>query len=511
MKKRKLYFLKLGILFFGISLLLYNCTFEENTLEPEKINFSNINTVSFKDAIAHFNTKNEKIQKRNAYAKSTKNTIEVTPDWNTLKHNEIAYTEAQITTANSQINRKGNYFTELYFINVNNRIKNVIVTVWEDQIDSNGKLINGRVFFNDLEGKFIDGYSIENGIFTKRYVVKQQPQQAGFFPLLFIQSLTQAEDDDCWNTDTLGEFDGGVLDEVSLTLSGGSSSGGSSHYSSGWSYYRSDYGDYINGATLWNSLPTGGGGSLSSGQINSAAAAILIAAPVRPDEDGECPNGYVLNSTTNECESICKQEGRTYNTITEKCDCPLGQVEDKDGNCVKKPCKGDPVANVEIAPSKLGKKGGTFGCTRKELTETCGGVRGNKKHDGLDVKAAVNTNTFSMYDGKVSDIRNSFSPGEYKDGSYGNYILVTTKINGETVYIKYNHLNEVHVKKGDIIKAGDIIGLNGNTGNANPPDDKIVPHIHLQVFNTKWGSLNPFNFLTTKFDNQFNPISNKCN
>ena len=193
------------------------------------------------------------------------------------------------------------------------------------------------------------------------------------------------------------------------------------------------------------------------------------------------------------------------------CECPEGEIKDASGKCVKKPCVGNPVANVEIAPSKLGKKGGTFGCTRKDYTQTCGGVRGNKKHDGLDVKAAINTNTFSMYDGKVSDIRNSFAPGEYQFGSYGNFILVTTKINGETVFIKYNHLNEAHVKKGDIIKAGDIIGLNGNTGNANPPDDKIEPHIHLQVFNTKWGSLNPFNFITTKFDNQFNPISNDCN
>ena len=178
---------------------------------------------------------------------------------------------------------------------------------------------------------------------------------------------------------------------------------------------------------------------------------------------------------------------------------------------MKKPCKGDPVANIEIAPSKLGKKGGTFGCTRKAWKETCGGVKGDKNHDGLDIKAEVNTNTFSMYDGKVADIRDRFSPGEHKENSYGNFILVTTRINGETVFIKYNHLNEVHVKIGDRIKAGDIIGLNGNTGNANPPNDNVTPHIHLQVFNTKWESINPLDFLTTKFDNQFNPISNDCN
>ena len=324
---------------------------------------------------------------------------------------------------------------------------------------------------------------------------------------MFFQS--NDPEDSYWNVDVLNSFDGGVLDEVIITAPAASSGREGEDGNGNDGNSGGGYGEYVNGATSNNSMPFGGGGSLSNNQINSAAAAILMVSPVKPDEEGECPAGYVLNSTTNECESICKQEGRTYNTITEKCDCPIGQVEDKDGNCVIKPCVGDPVANVEIAPSNLGIKGGTFGCTRKDWEKTCGGVKGDKKHDGLDIKAEVNTNTFSMYDGKVSDIRNSFAPGEPKKDSYGNYILVTTKINGETVFIKYNHLNEVNVKIGDIIKAGDVIGLNGNTGNA-ANDDDIVPHIHLQVFNTKWGSLNPFNFITTKFDNEFNPIHSDC-
>ena len=325
---------------------------------------------------------------------------------------------------------------------------------------------------------------------------------------MFFQS--NDPEDSYWNVDVLNSFDGGVLDEVIITAPAASSGSEDEDGNGNVGNSGGGYGEYVNGATSNNSMPFGGGGSLSNNQINSAAAAILMVSPVKPDEEGECPAGYVLNSTTNECESICKQEGRTYNTITEKCDCPIGQVEDKDGNCVIKPCVGDPVANLEIAPSKLGIKGGTFGCTRKAWDETCGGVKGDKYHSGLDIKAEVNTNTFSMYDGKVSDIRNSFSPGEPKKKSYGNYILVTTKINGETVFIKYNHLNEVNVKIGDIIKAGDVIGLNGNTGNA-AIDDDIIPHIHLQVFNTEWESINPLDFLTTKFDNEFNPIHSDCN
>jgi len=492
------------ILFFTF-LFLCNCNFEENSIEDKKIEFiKNVKTVSFQDAKSHFDMKKSKKQ---LYHKTSENNIIIKPDWNTLMYNDVAYTNAKLTTAKTEINRKGNYSSELCFINVNNHLKNAIFTVWKDETDQNDNLINGRVFFNDLEGNFIDGYKIENGIFTKSYVIKKQIQKASLFSFLFFQS--NDPEDSCWNLDVLDGFDGGVLDEVIITAPAASSGREGEDGNGNDGNSGGGYGEYVNGATSNNSMPFGGGGSLSNNQINSAAAAILMVSPVKPDEEGECPAGYVLNSTTNECESICKQEGRTYNTITEKCDCPIGQVEDKDGNCVIKPCVGDPVANVEIAPSNLGIKGGTFGCTRKDWEKTCGGVKGDKKHDGLDIKAEVNTNTFSMYDGKVSDIRNSFAPGEPKKDSYGNYILVTTKINGETVFIKYNHLNEVNVKIGDIIKAGDVIGLNGNTGNA-ANDDDIVPHIHLQVFNTKWGSLNPFNFITTKFDNEFNPIHSDC-
>ncbi len=183
---------------------------------------------------------------------------------------------------------------------------------------------------------------------------------------------------------------------------------------------------------------------------------------------------------------------------------------------MKKPCKGDPVPNPEIvSSSKSGKKGGTFGCTRSSWKKICSGVKGKKKHDGVDIKAPVNTSTFAMYDGIVSNIRNTFNPGEYRVNSYGNYIILKVIINGITIFIKYGHLNKVYVKKGDKVKAGDIIGVNGNTGNANPPrrkgQKKVIPHIHLQIFDANWKSINPKNYLKTKFDNQFNPIRNNCN
>ena len=75
------------------------------------------------------------------------------------------------------------------------------------------------------------------------------------------------------------------------------------------------------------------------------------------------------------------------------------------------------------------------------------------------------------------------------------------------------HLNNVSVAVGQKINVGDVIDLTGNTGNANNPKAKVkvIPHIHLQVFNSNWSeSLDPQDFLTTKFDSDYNPISNNC-
>lgn len=170
MKNRKINFLKLGIFLFGVSFMLWNCDHEESLLEENEININDVKTVSFKEAMAHFDSKKKN---KIAFGRGTENSFEISPDWSTLEHNQIAYTDAQLTTAGAEINREGNYSSELSFINVNNHLVNAIVTTFKDDVDENGNMINGKIFFNDLDGKFLNGYKIEGGIFTKRYVVQQ--------------------------------------------------------------------------------------------------------------------------------------------------------------------------------------------------------------------------------------------------------------------------------------------------------------------------------------------------
>lgn len=71
MKQKNKKFLILGLFLFGITLLLWNCTLEDDAIEPVNINLSNVKTVSFKAAIAHFNSSKEKIKLKRSYAKST--------------------------------------------------------------------------------------------------------------------------------------------------------------------------------------------------------------------------------------------------------------------------------------------------------------------------------------------------------------------------------------------------------------------------------------------------------
>ena len=494
------------ILFFSL-LLLCNCNFEENPIEDKKIEFiKNVKTVSFQDAKSHFDMKKSKKQ---LYHKTSENNIIIKPDWNTLMYNDVAYTNAKLTTAKTEINREGNYSSELCFINVNNHLKNVIFTVWKDETDQNDNLINGRVFFNDLEGNFIDGYKIENGIFTKSYVIKKQIQKASLFSFLFFQS--NDPEDSCWNVDVLDGFDGGVLDEVIITAPAASSGTENEDGNGNDGNSGGGYGEYVNGATSNNSMPFGGGGSLSNNQINSAAAAILMVSPVKPDEEGECPAGYVLNSTTNECESICKQEGRTYNTITEKCDCPIGQVEDKDGNCVIKPCVGDPVANVEIAP-QLGASGmqGALHdtCARFNSNYSCRGVRGRKKHDGVDLKNPYGAPIFASYDG-IAKKGTQLKEGKL-DGA-GHYVGVTSRVNGKKIRLVYFHLQEDRRTKGTI-KAGDIIGYQGDSGNLKSAieDKNTTSHVHVKAQENDKPA-EPLDHFKTKINPKTGQLINPCN
>lgn len=104
-----------------------------------------------------------------------------------------------------------------------------------------------------------------------------------------------------------------------------------------------------------------------------------------------------------------------------------------------------------------------------------------KYHQGIDIKAPLNTNVYATRSGEVYKV----GVGATKDSSMGNYICIRHGKNADGKYIfsTYMHLNEVHVKEGDIVNMGDVIGLSGNTGYSSGP------HLHFHIFRAT--SMNP--------------------
>lgn len=109
------------------------------------------------------------------------------------------------------------------------------------------------------------------------------------------------------------------------------------------------------------------------------------------------------------------------------------------------------------------------------FTSEYGEQRGNRKHPGIDV-VLKGDKIQSVMNGTVTDV--GFDP----DG-YGNYIKVKQ---GDGSSILYAHLaTPPSLKKGGKVKAGDIIGIQGATGNARGK------HLHLETFDSKGNRVNP--------------------
>jgi len=85
-------------------------------------------------------------------------------------------------------------------------------------------------------------------------------------------------------------------------------------------------------------------------------------------------------------------------------------------------------------------------------------------HTGLDFAAPSGTPVMSITNGTVTSV-------EYA-GAYGNQVIVTTE-DGEELW--YCHLTAYAVSVGDVVRAGEVIGYVGSTGNTTGP------HLHLEV------------------------------
>lgn len=93
------------------------------------------------------------------------------------------------------------------------------------------------------------------------------------------------------------------------------------------------------------------------------------------------------------------------------------------------------------------------------------GWRGRRMHNGIDLKVYTGDTLYATFSGKVRMV-------DYERYGYGHYVVIRHGNGLETVY---GHMSKVHVKQDQILKAGDPIGLGGNTGRSTGS------HLHFET------------------------------
>lgn len=121
-------------------------------------------------------------------------------------------------------------------------------------------------------------------------------------------------------------------------------------------------------------------------------------------------------------------------------------------------------------------------------------------HTGVDLKPQVrNTTTddiISSTYGTVVSVVNNWKPDDInkKNGTMGNYVIIKSEVNGETLYFVYEHLSTVSsdVKIGTELSQGEALGYMGSTGRSTGV------HLHFEIRNGtgQYGQdVNPWDYI----------------
>ena len=93
------------------------------------------------------------------------------------------------------------------------------------------------------------------------------------------------------------------------------------------------------------------------------------------------------------------------------------------------------------------------------------GPRWGRQHKGLDIKVYIGDTIRAAFSGKVRIVR-------YEAKGYGNYVVIRHNNGLETIY---GHMSKHLVKENQVVRAGDPIGLGGNTGRSTGS------HLHFET------------------------------
>lgn len=411
-------------------------------------------------------------------SKSSSNYI-LDVDVNQLKREMITNSDQQLTVVPIKTKDYG-FESRLVLLKINNKIESTIIHFLPTK--PNSKKFSGELVLSDLEGNFFDIMWYKNGLKTHR--------------LDTDSSISKKTDDNAECRSLCGHQASYEFCNCNTqNLTGGTLPTPPKPYISISTIYPQNLGGSENqcedDCNEWNPGPGAGG---DSSQNNTS------------------------NCGPNEKPSM----------VSKSCDCIEGYIRDRSGECVKKPCEGNPIiGEVKIAAQKgkSGAMGAMFGnssnggCVRYGGSD-CTGER-NKKHDGIDIESNFGTPIYAMYDGFI------YSTKHDSEGA-GYYTRIQSTINGETILISYFHLqkdNRILESSSPLryVKAGEIIGYQGDSGNLKDAVAKgtVDSHLHIEVRKHNGGSnwgyksynlVDPRSYLNAIIDDKGNTtLNSNCN
>lgn len=124
--------------------------------------------------------------------------------------------------------------------------------------------------------------------------------------------------------------------------------------------------------------------------------------------------------------------------------------------------------NSELLPDsfRIDLRGFAMPTPSRKITSRYGyRPRFRRMHKGLDVKVYTGDTIYAAFDGKARIVR-------YERRGYGYYVVLRHRNGLETIYA---HLSKQLVKVNEEVKAGDPIGLGGNTGRS------FGSHLHFET------------------------------
>ncbi len=153
----------------------------------------------------------------------------------------------------------------------------------------------------------------------------------------------------------------------------------------------------------------------------------------------------------------------------------VGEEERRNDSLDPDDVKDDPLAKnmtFQLDLQGISKEHWSYPLAGAKVISPYGG-RGGRGHAGVDIKTRANDEIVAAFDGVVTQSGPYFG--------YGNYIVIRHAYGFSTCY---SHQSRNFVKKGDKVKAGQVIGLTGQTGRAT------TPHLHFEV-RFKGRAINP--------------------